>query len=129
MESMAFALFGEAEKGDFQTAYLCKDLTQLEDVFGHPPPESQGLFYAIQALLYQQDLIFFRVKEEGISVQDYFFGLNLLKDHRMTPRVSAVCVPGVGNQEIIKAFTDLCFLDRSILIITPADLYDYLTDK
>jgi hypothetical protein len=129
MESMTFALFGEAEKGEFKTAYLCKNLAQLEGAFGHPPPESQGLFYAIQALLYNQELIFFRVEEEGISSQDYFYGLNLLKDHSVSQRVSAVCVPGVGDQKMIEAFTSLCFMDRSVLIITPADLYDYLTNR
>lgn len=125
---MAFALFGEAEKGEYKTAYLCKNLTQLEDAFGHPPAESQGLFYAIQALMFNYDLIFFRVKEEGVSIQDYLYGLELMMHHSLPSKISAVCVPGVGAREIIEPFTNLCFHDRSILIITPADLYDYLTD-
>ena len=46
------ALFGEAEKGEFRTAYFCQSLEQLEEALGHPPKESKGLTYAVQALMH-----------------------------------------------------------------------------
>ena len=74
------AVFGEAEKGQFKKPYFLYDLPQLVDTFGNPPADSQGLFFAVQALLYQRELIFFRVEEEGFSTADYLFGLKYLED-------------------------------------------------
>lgn len=121
------ALFGEAEKGEYRTAYFCQSLEQLVDYLGHPPPESKGLYYAVQALLYHRNLIFFRVREEGFSEQDYFCGAHLLKKQSLIPDIAAICIPGVGNGEIIEAIVPLCAVYHSILITTEADLYDYLT--
>lgn len=121
------ALFGEAEKGEFCTAYYCKTLPELEQYFGNPPAESLGLYFAVQTLLYQRELIFFRVQNEGMSLDDYFQGLYLLKN-QVVPHISAVCVPGVGNSKIIEAVTDFCSYDNALLIMSEADLYDYLTE-
>jgi len=127
MESFNIALFGEAEKGQYHTAYFCKTLDQLVDSLGHPPPNSLGLFYAIQALLYHHQLLFFRVKEEGYSEQDYFSGIHLLKNQEVISKIAAICIPGVGNNEIIEAVVPVCAVYHSILVITESDLYDYLT--
>ena len=51
-------LFGEAEKGDFCKPYLCRSLPQLAETFGHPPMDTLGLFFAIQTLLFQKEIIF-----------------------------------------------------------------------
>lgn len=72
-------LFGEAEKGDFCTPLRCKSLPHLAETFGNPPEESLGILYAVQALMFERDLIYFRVKEEGFSIQDYMQGIHLLK--------------------------------------------------
>lgn len=123
-------LFGEAEKGDFQTAYYCRDLTQLSDFLGEPPTkESQGLRFAIQALLYQRGVVFFRVREEGFSVHDYLFGLNFLENKEVFPSITALCLPGVGNSKIIEATLPVCETHKSILMFTERDLYDYLTSR
>ena len=45
-------LFGEAERGEFSTAYFCQNLAQLDEFFGNPPPNSNGLYYAVQALAF-----------------------------------------------------------------------------
>jgi hypothetical protein len=127
MKAYTVALFGEAEKGDFQRGYYCKSLLQLEEHLGNPPPESRGLDFAVQALLYQHHIIFFRVKEEGFSQQDYFSGLKLLERQTSIPNVAAIGIPGVGDEEIIQALTPLCLLYHSILLTTEADLFDYLT--
>lgn len=128
MGNVTVALFGEAEKGEFQTPYYCQTLPQLVDTLGNPPPHSQGLFFATQTILYNYDLIFFRVREEGFSHQDYFLGLRVLETQpTVKPRIAAVCLPGVGDTEILHAMTPFCLVHHSIIITTPPDLYDYLT--
>lgn len=128
MPTPTVALFGEAEKGDFQTAYFCHSLGQLLDYLGNPPPHTQGLYYAVQALLYHHNLIFFRVREEGFSFQDYLTGFHLLQKNEAISQIAAIGVPGVGASEIIEAITPICALYHSILIMNEADLYDYLTE-
>lgn len=119
------ALFGEAEKGQFQIPYHLKALPQLMDCLGNPPEESEGLFFAIQALLYDREIIFFRVTEEGFSQGDYFIGFNYLKDRERI--INALCLPGVGDTDILNASQPICELHKSHLITTQKDLYDYLT--
>ena len=122
------ALFGEAEKGKFNTAYHCESLPQLVDTLGNPPPESRGLYYAVQALLFERNLIFFRVEEEGFSFQDYLLGLRMLENRDLVTDIAAICLPGVGDTEIIDAAVPLCQQHNSIIITTEPDLYDYLTE-
>ncbi len=123
------ALFGESEKGDFRKAYYCQNLVQLLDFLGGPPSEEcQGLKFAIQAILYQREVIFIRVHEEGFSTNDYLKGLVLLEDRRSIPPLSAIGLPGVGNTEIIEATTPICETHQSFLILTQHDLYDFLTN-
>lgn len=129
MHTFTVALFGEAEKGDYRTAYFCRSLAQLLEFFGNPPPHSRGLYYAVQALLYHRDLIFFRVREEGFSYQDYLLGLNLLQKNETISQVTAICLPGVGDAEIIEALTPVCAMFHSILITNESDFYDYLTEQ
>jgi hypothetical protein len=120
-------LFGEAEKGDFCTPYLCKSLPHLADTFGNPPDESLGLMYAVQALMYDRTLIYYRVKEEGFSVQDYLRGIRLLENKEIFHGLTAICMPGVGDSEIIEATSPICSMHRSLLITSEKDLYDFLT--
>jgi hypothetical protein len=120
-------LFGEAEKGEYSTAYFCESLPQLVDYLGNPPPESRGLYFAIQALLFHRQLVFFRVREEGFSLPDYLYGLDLLTHQQLVPHIAALCIPGVGDVEILNAATPLCEAHHSILITTEADFYDYLS--
>lgn len=61
------ALFGEAEKGAFKKPHILNKLPQLYDLLGNPPQESEGLFFAVQALLYNREIIFFRVADEGLA--------------------------------------------------------------
>jgi hypothetical protein len=124
------ALFGEAERGQFRTGYLCKNLEELSKYLGEPPSkECQGLTFAVQALLFKQNVLFFRVHEEGFSIQDYLSGLNHLTKKELFPDIAALCLPGVGNAEIINATATVCDLYKSFLIFTEKDLYDYLTYK
>ena len=121
------ALFGEAERGEFKTAYFCQNLEQLNEFFGNPPASSKGLYYAVQALLFKRNLIYFRVVEEGFSIQDYLTGLNLLEQQQKIAKLDAICVPGVGDPLVLNAVQPLCEHYHSILITNEADFYDYLT--
>lgn len=121
------ALFGEAEKGQYKTAYHFKKLEQLVDALGQPPPNTQGLLFAVQTLMFKRELIYFRVKEEGFSPNDYLAGLRYLHSTEEPLALSALCLPGVGDTEIIEASTPICHRHHSILILTEADLFDYLT--
>lgn len=123
------AIFGEAERGSFHTAFFCQSLEQLESHFGHPPQDTYGLYFAIQALLYQRNLIFFRVKEEGFSTQDYLRGLHQLESQHLFSNVKAIGMPGVGDSTVLGASEVLCDVYKSLLITTEADLYDFLTHK
>lgn len=121
------ALFGEAEKGEFRTAYYCQSLEQLDEFFGNPPPNSKGLYYAVQALLFKRQLIFFRVSEEGFSTQDYLSGVRLLEQQKLIPQLDAICIPGVGDPDVLNAVYPICHQYHSILITNEADFYDFLT--
>jgi len=121
------ALFGEAEKGEYHTPYLCKTLSELVKYFGNPPTESLGLHLAIQAILYERNLIFFRVEEEGYSTNDYLTGVTHLKEQNMIGNIAAICMPGVGTHQILSAVKPICAIYHSILITNEKDLYDYLT--
>lgn len=112
------ALFGESEKGQWEKPHLIKGLPELIDLLGNPPPETEGLFFAIQALLYEREVIYFRVQQEGFSKEDYFSGLNILKNKSQTKQLHAICMPGVGNSEIINATNPVCEIHKTHLIIT-----------
>ena len=118
------ALFGESEKGPYDIPILCRNLSDLYSMLGQPPADSRGLLYAIQALHYQNQLLFIRVREEGYSVGNYLNGAKMLiKD---VPPLKAVCAPGVGDSHLIGTLVEICTLYHSILIMNQWDLYDYL---
>lgn len=120
-------LFGEAEKGEFCTPKICETVYQLAEKFGAPPKDSEGLPYGIQMLLYNRMLIYFRVQEEGYSLSDYRQGLKMLKNQKAFPKISAICMPGVGDADIIKNTIAICILYQSIFVTSQKDLYDFLT--
>jgi hypothetical protein len=121
------ALFGEAEKGALRKPHVLRKLPQLYDLLGNPPQESEGLFFAVQAILYNREVIYFRVSEEGFSPPDYFVGLKYLENKDQ--KITALCMPGVGNPEILTASQSVCDIHKSFLITNQRDLYDFLTSK
>ena len=122
----SIALFGEAEKGEYNKGYMCQNVAELMDSFGNPPPESMGLFYATQALLYNYTLVYFRVQEEGFSTPDYLRGIKILSESPVIRNISAICTPGVGDKNILDAIIPLCCAYHQILITSERDLFDYL---
>lgn len=123
------ALFGEAERGAYQHPYFCESLEQLLDLFGQPPPHSRGIEMSIQVLMYHRNLIFFRVEEEGFSLEDYQRGLYLLQHGHLIRSFAALAIPGVGNPQIVQKSQEVCALYKGILLFQENDLYDYLTDE
>jgi hypothetical protein len=121
------ALFGESEKGAFKIPHVIGRLPQLMDLLGNPPKESEGLFFAVQSILYNREVIFFRVAEEGFSRLDYLSGLRFLSDREKVNQINALCLPGVGDPEILAASEGICQLHKSFLITNQKDLYDFLT--
>lgn len=128
MSSSQIVFFGEAERGEFCRGYCCHSLGELLDNLGQPPPLSRGLYYAIQALLYHRELLFFRVQEEGYSYQDYFRGLRWLGQGGISSSaVAALCAPGVGDETILAVMHPICLHFHCLLLTNESDLYDYLT--
>lgn len=123
------ALFGETERGQFKKPYNCLSLDQLVDYFGNPPSDTHGLEFAIQALLFKYELIFFRVKQEGYSIDDYLYGIKYLEEDYKGNSLDAIGLPGVGDSGIIDATTTVVSRFKTILVITEKDLYDYVTSR
>ncbi|HEU64245.1 MAG: hypothetical protein KR126chlam4_00016 [Candidatus Anoxychlamydiales bacterium] len=120
------AFLGESEMGRFYYPYFCSSLTQLATTLGNPPEDSRGLDFAIQAIMYERDVIYFRVEEEGFSIKDYIKSFEIIKDKKKVKRLDAICIPGVGDIEIILQLDPICKLHSSIIITTQKDLFDYL---
>ncbi|MCB1109618.1 MAG: hypothetical protein KDK64_01435 [Chlamydiia bacterium] len=127
MARQTVALFGEAEKGEIGTPLIMKSLSQMNDILGHPPSESRGIFFAIQFLLYEQEVIYIRVKEEGFSTKDYLKGMKFLQDKKQISHLTALCLPGVGDARILDAAHPVTDAYEALIITTEQDLYDYLT--
>jgi hypothetical protein len=121
------ALFGEAEKGSYNKPYFLHSLLELVDTLGLPPGESKGLDFAVQALMFEKGIIYFRVEEEGFSNTDYIMGYKKLSQKEKIGFVDAICLPGVGKEEIIRGAQDLCYQYKSVIVLTEKDFYDYLT--
>ncbi len=129
MTSSVVALFGEAEKGIVHQVYFCRSLRDLFDNLGEPPNETQGLYFAVQTLLYGKQILYFKVREEGVSHEDYLFGFRLLRNVK-SPLISlqALFLPGVGSSKLIDEGITLCREQHSLLLINEADFYDYMTN-
>ena len=125
MRQQTIALFGEAEKGEYCVPHICQSLEDLIEILGNPPTDSQGLLFAIQALLLNRHLLFFRVEEEGFSKADYMMGLDRLQTEKLP--LTALAMPGVGDSHIIDASLPICMQHKSLLLINEKDFYDYLT--
>ena len=86
-----------------------------------------SIYFAIQFLLYEHELIYIRVKEEGFSTKNYLKGMKLLSNTKQVSHLTAICLPGVGDTRILDASRSVCELHQGFLIMTEQDLYDYLT--
>lgn len=130
MTSSVVALFGQASKGSLDTVYFCRSLGDLLEYLGEPPKDACGLYYAVQTLLFGVSILYFRVREEGVSLDDYHFGFRLLREvHPPFITLKALFLPGVGSKAVIDEGISLCRNYHSLLIVREADFYDYMTDN
>lgn len=127
MGEVVVALFGEAERGEIGKPLRMESVIHLNEQLGHPPEESYGIFFAVQFLLYGQEVLFFRVEEEGFSTADYLRGITHLRQKPLGKKLAAICLPGVGDKGILSATHPLIDRDDALMIITERDLYDYFT--
>ncbi|MCF7806258.1 MAG: hypothetical protein K9M07_02950 [Simkaniaceae bacterium] len=128
MQKLTIVLFGEAERGSFHTLHYLKTLPQLNETLGNPTENSQAMDIAIQLLMYQRNLVFIRVQEEGYSLKDYMIGLKMIEDDQSIWNLAAIALPGVGDELILNECTQVCEKKRCIMIGSEKDLYDYLTN-
>ena len=131
MEKSVFMLFvfGQAQKGVLCRPTLCRSAQELFQTFGHPPEETQGILFALRAVLLNQMCIFFRVKEEGFSVQDYLLGLHILKSQWDHIQLQAIGLPGVGDIQLIEQTEIICHKKKTLLVINEQDLFDFLSNR
>ena len=127
MKSRIF-LFGEAEKAKSCQPLAIGSLADLSEKVGNfSTSGGQGLDCAVQILLFNHELIFYPVREEGFSPEDYFRGIEFLEKEGKTMQLCAVSLPGVGDPQIIDALMPICQREKLLLILCESDLYDYLT--
>ncbi|WP_213358227.1 hypothetical protein [Chlamydiifrater phoenicopteri] len=119
------ALFGEAGKGCFDAAYLCHTPMDLCTHLGHS--NSCGISLAIKTLMYNYSVVYFRVKEEGYSIEHYFYGIHFLNTQNSIKNIIAIALPGVGDDNIIEALCSTCKRYSSLLLFSEKDLYDLFT--
>jgi len=124
---MRIFLFSEAEKGEYCTPFRMPSLADLSEKFGNPAENSIGIDYAIQTILDGKELVFYRVHEEGFCREDYLQGTKLLENYGAKMRLSAICMPGTGDRQIIEAIAPVCQKLKAVLVLSEKDLYDYLT--
>ena len=127
MQKFTVALFGEAEKGAFQTIYYLKNLPQVHKFLGNPPDDSLGISLAVQLINYGRELIFLRVEEEGFSLKDYYVGLKLLQEDSSILNLAAIGMPGMGDSKVIQECFQLCDQKKCMMLANEKDLYDFLT--
>ena len=120
-------LFGESQKGSYKRPYFLYNLPELTDKLGHLTEETSGLKLAVQMLMNNKNIIYFRVEEEGFSSVDYQMGYKELAKKEKIGNLEAICLPGVGKAEILDGAQVLCYLYKCIIISTEKDFYDYLT--
>ncbi len=123
--SYVFCLFGESRRGIFGEPMLFSELEELSLVLGEPLEGRAGGHDAIQILLYQYKLLFFRVQQEGVSLEDYYKGFTWLQ--KSSSPVTAMKLPGVGNRAVLGAAHAICQEKGSILVIDETDFYDFAT--
>lgn len=128
MTASVVALFGEAQKGAINRAYYCRTLEELFCSLGEPPESTLGLYYAVQTLFYKRPILYFRVREEGISFDDYLAGFRLLSSlHSPIITLQALFLPGVGSPELLDRGILLCREQHSFLLLNENDFFDYIS--
>src|SRR3989344_8808919 len=118
---MDIAIFSNSSNGEFNKPYVFDNLENIFLSLGISK-KNIGIDFAVNSIFKKNKIIFFRVKEEDVSTEDYFFGFDYLKNEILS--LDAIFIPNVGSSHIIEASLKICNIFKSILIINQNDFYD-----
>lgn len=125
MKQRVITVFGETEKGTFETFYTIQSLDEAFEKLGSPLPNTEALQFSLQILGAHQPILFYRVPEEGFSFDAYAKGLHEIRDHPDSYPIQALFMPGLSDPKLIDEAKQLCEMQKAILLITDKDFQDY----
>lgn len=128
MKKASVAIFGESRKGEFLKLFYINTLPDLATHLGEPTASGIGIHMAIQSLLFQKDILYIKVLEEGYDLEHYSVGIREI-ENKTDLLISAIALPGVGSNEILKKASLLAKKKKAVLILTEKDLYDFMTQS
>lgn len=129
MKQSKVAIFGECTEGRQDEWILLKNLPEVADILGNPTESGLGVHMTIQTILFDHFAFFYKISEEGFSKTEYAKGLKFLEHIPCDYTLSAIALPGVGDNQILAEAKHLCDLHKCLLILTEKDLYDAITDR
>ncbi len=127
MKQNTIVIFGESKGGDFQKPLLFNTLPELSQALGEPTQNSSGIHLAVQALLLNQRVLYYKVSEEGFNPDQYLLGFKLIEKYPPEKSISAALLPGVSSSEILTLAKEFSAHTGLLLLFTEKDLYDLLT--
>lgn len=124
MKKKQIAIFGQSEKALPWSLSEIRSLPELIDKVGHPPADSCGLIIAIQSLMYEKEVLYYCVAEEGLDPEDYQRGLTDLLSRPKHYNLEAIALPGVSDPLILEEAKKVAKVHPCSLIIGEKDLFD-----
>lgn len=118
-------VFGEASRGVWGQMSSCSELLDLYQIYGEPTEGSLGLYWAIQALLKGKECLYWRVRQESLSLEDYHLGLNQLSSLSLETW-EGLFLPNMSESSVIEHAAAYCRQKQKLLLMDPLDLQDWL---
>ena len=129
MTKRTILIFGESKEGEFHKFLFLKTLPDLAEALGEPTETGLGVHIAIQSILSNRDVLFYKVKEEGFHADHYLLGFKQLENEFHSTPLAAIALPGVSSANILELASSLCNQHRSIILFNEKDLYDLMTQS
>lgn len=122
------AIFGEAEIGSFKSLITLNSIPELTDKLGRPTKKGIGIHMAIQAILYDREILYYRIpNEEEPSCKEYLHGLNLLGRSTFINPLVAIALPAVNHRDILYRAKHLCHHCKILFLPNERDLYNFIS--
>lgn len=128
MKRKSIVIFGESTKGEFLNLFPIRTLPDLSTFLGGPTSSGIGIHMAIQSLLFEKEVLFIKVFEEGYDLDHYSLGLKEI-DRNPDLLIDAIALPGAGSNEIVKKASLLAKKKKAFIVLTEKDLYDFMTQS
>lgn len=122
-------IFGKTDSAKPGKFYHIENLEELIHKIGMPIDETIGTHLAVQTLLYNYSVIYYPVKQEGMSKTCYEEGMKKLKRNKHANEVSAIVMPGFGSKNVLDQALDFCTEKKCLLILNEDDYYDFLSQE